>query len=189
MKKFDTYLQNVRISKARQFVKQGDSVLDIGSHYGVMFEKFQGLISKGIGIDPSINTFVERKNYKLIPGYFPDVCPPNEKYDVITMLAVLEHIPTDKQKQLAKDCAMFLNKGGRVIITVPSPQVDLVLDILTTLKIIDGMASDEHHGFKHEHYGFKPKDTLNIFDPSDFKLLHNESFQFGLNNLFVFEKI
>lgn len=182
MKKLDIYLQNVRISKARQFVKQGDVVLDIGSHDGVMFEKFQGLMSKGTGVDPSLTKVVEGSNYKLIPGYFPDVCTPGEKYDVITMLAVLEHIPTDKQKQLAKDCAAFLNKGGRVIITVPSPQVDMILDILTTLKIIDGMAI-------HEHYGFKPKDTLSIFDPSDFKLLHKESFQFGLNNLFVFEKI
>jgi len=181
MKKLDVYLQNVRISKAKQFVKSGDVVLDIGSHDGVMFEQFQGLIKKGVGIDPSLSKVINEKNYTLIPGFFPDVCPP-EKFDMITMLAVLEHIPTDKQKQLAKDCFMFLNKGGRVVITVPSPQVDMILDVLTSLKIIDGMAV-------HEHYGFKPKDTLNIFEASDFKLLHKESFQLGLNNLFVFEKI
>jgi len=182
MKKIDVYLQNVRISKARQFVKQGDNVLDIGSHDGVMFEQFQGLMNKGVGIDPSLPKVINEKNYTLIPGYFPDVCPEGIKYDVITMLAVLEHIPTEKQKQLATDCARFLNKGGRVIITVPSPQVDFILDVLTTLHIIDGMAI-------HEHYGFKPKDTLTIFSSTDFKLLHQESFQFGLNNFFVFEKI
>ncbi len=182
MKKIDIYLQNVRISKARQFVKQGDTVMDIGSNDGVMFEQFQGLMGKGVGIDPSLPKIINKKNYTLIPGYFPDVCPEGIKYDVITMLAVLEHIPSDKQKQLASDCAKFLNKGGRVVITVPSPQVDFILDVLTTLKIIDGMAI-------HEHYGFKPKDTLTIFSSTDFKLLHKESFQFGLNNLFVFEKI
>jgi 2-polyprenyl-3-methyl-5-hydroxy-6-metoxy-1,4-benzoquinol methylase len=182
MKKIDVYLQNVRISKARQFVKQGDTVLDIGSHDGVMFNQFQGLMGKGVGIDPSLEKVITEKNFTLIPGYFPDVCPDGIKYDVITMLAVLEHIPTDKQVQLANDCARYLNKGGRVVITVPSPQVDFILDVLTTLRIIDGMAI-------HEHYGFKPKDTLTIFGATDFKLLHQESFQFGLNNLFVFEKI
>ena len=182
MKKLDYYLQNVRISKARQFVRQGDSVLDIGSHDGVMFEKFQGLMKKGLGVDPTLQQEVEGKNFKLIPGYFPEACPPDEKYDVITMLAVLEHIPPEEQKKLAVNCAKYLNKGGRVVITVPSPQVDIILDVLTTLRIIDGMSI-------HEHYGFKPKDTLDIFSPEDFKLIRKESFQLGLNNLFVFEKI
>ena len=182
MKKIDIYLQNVRISKARQFVKQGDCVLDIGSHDGVMFGKFRGLISKGVGIDPSLPAIVDEKNYTLIPGYFPDVCPEGLKYDVITILAVLEHIPKARQIQLAKDCSRYLNKGGRVVLTVPSPQVDFILHLLTSLKIIDGMAI-------HEHYGFKPKETLTIFSSTYFKLIHKEVFQFGLNNLFVFEKI
>jgi 2-polyprenyl-3-methyl-5-hydroxy-6-metoxy-1,4-benzoquinol methylase len=182
MKKIDVYLQNVRIAKARKFVKQGDSVLDIGSHDGVMFGQFQGLMSKGVGIDPSLSAIVNEKNYTLIPGYFPDVCPKGSTYDVITILAVLEHIPKERQIQLAKDCALYLNKGGRVILTVPSPQVDFILQVLTSLKIIDGMAI-------HEHYGFKPKETLTIFSSAYFKLLYKEIFQFGLNNLFVFEKL
>jgi 2-polyprenyl-3-methyl-5-hydroxy-6-metoxy-1,4-benzoquinol methylase len=182
VKKIDIYLQSVRIAKARQFVNQGDTVLDIGSHDGVMFEQFKGWMGKGVGVDPSLEKVIEKDHYTLIPGYFPDVCPPGMTYDVITMLAVLEHIPSDKQKQLAVDCARYLNKGGRVVITVPSPQVDFILEVLTSLRIIDGMAI-------HEHYGFKPKDTLSIFAPPGFKLLHRETFQLGLNNFFVFEKL
>ncbi|MFI5221058.1 MAG: class I SAM-dependent methyltransferase [Bacteroidia bacterium] len=181
MKAIDIYLQNKRIEKAKQFIRQNDCVLDIGSHDGVMFEQFGNLMSKGIGVDPSLEKKIEKANYTLIPGYFPDVCPEGIKYDAITMLAVLEHIPHEKQIQLAKDCAKFLNTGGRVIITVPSPPVDFILDVLTTLRIIDGMAI-------HEHYGFKPKDTLKIFSEPEFKLLHHEIFQLGLNNFFVFEK-
>ena len=182
MKAIDIYLQNVRIGKARKFVRQGDTVLDIGSHDGVMFEQFGDWMSRGIGVDPSLEKKIDKNNYTLIPGYFPDVFSEEIKFDVITMLAVLEHIPPEKQIQLAKDCARFLNPKGRVIITVPSPQVDFILDVLTTLRIIDGMAI-------HEHYGFKPKDTLKIFSAPDFKLLHREIFQFGLKNFFVFEKL
>jgi hypothetical protein len=54
------------------------------------------------------------------------------------------------------------------------------LNILEKFKLIDGMQL-------HEHYGFKPSDTENIF-AKDFKLVCKKTFQLGLNNLFVFEK-
>lgn len=181
MKAIDRYLQKVRINKAKDFIKKGDTVLDIGSVDGVMFDALDGIISHGFGIDPTLKERVEKNNYTLIPGYFPEVSPSGQSYDVITMLAVLEHIPTELQKSLALNCFNYLKPGGRVIITVPSPQVDTILDILAKLKLIDGMSLEEH-------YGYKPGDTKEIFNESLFKLLVNKKFQLGLNNLFVFEK-
>lgn len=183
MKKLDIYLQNVRISKAKKFITKGSSVLDIGADDGIMFEKLSHLINLGVGIEPTINKIDNKGKYKIIPGYFPDALA-NENvplFDAITMLAVLEHVPTEEQKQLGENCAKYLKKGGKVIITVPSPQVDIILDILGKLKLIDGMQL-------HEHYGFKPSDTEKIF-AKDFKLVCKKTFQLGLNNLFVFEKI
>jgi hypothetical protein len=40
-----------------------------------------------------------------------------------------------------------------------------------------------------EHFGFEPKDTPRIFSNPRFKLITHTSFQLGLNNLFVFERI
>jgi hypothetical protein len=40
----------------------------------------------------------------------------------------------------------------------------------------------------HEHYGFVPAHTLRVFAEPDFRLLTHRKFQFGLNNLFVFER-
>jgi predicted SAM-dependent methyltransferase len=97
-------------------------------------------------------------------------------------LAVLEHIPTAQQSQLALNCHNYLLPKGRLIITVPSPQVDQILEILLKLKLIEGMSLEEH-------YGYKPEDTERIFAAPLFSLLHKEKFQLGLNNLFVFEKI
>jgi 2-polyprenyl-3-methyl-5-hydroxy-6-metoxy-1,4-benzoquinol methylase len=182
MKKLDVYLQDVRIKKAGKFIRKGDSVLDIGTHDGVIFRKLNKLITTGTGIDPALSQITKQDNYTLYPGYFPKACPPGITYDVITMLAVLEHLPAKEQLQLGSDCAQYLNKNGRVIITVPSPQVDRILEIFIKLRIIDGMDTDQH-------YGFEPENTLRIFDSRDFKLLYKERFQFGLNNLFVFEKI
>lgn len=181
MKAIDKYLQKVRISKAKKFIEKNFSVLDIGSVDGVMFEAWQGFISKGIGVDPTLQEVIKKDNYILYPGYFPEACPKEETFDAITLLAVLEHIPISQQEILAESCHQFLKPKGKLIITVPSPQVDIILAILTKLRLIDGMSLEEH-------YGFEPKHTPQIFCEPRFKLIHKSNFQLGLNNLFVFEK-
>jgi 2-polyprenyl-3-methyl-5-hydroxy-6-metoxy-1,4-benzoquinol methylase len=182
MKAIDKYLQRVRINKAKSFVRKGDTVLDIGSVDGVMFEAWKGYISKGVGIDPTLTEVISTELYTLYPGYFPQACPKGETYDIITLLAVLEHIPTQQQSELARSCYDYLKPKGRLIITVPSPQVDLILEVLTKLRLIDGMSLEEH-------FGFEPKDTTRIFAEPRFKLIKHANFQLGLNNLFVFERV
>lgn len=181
MKALDRYLQRVRINKAQRFVNKGNTVLDIGSVDGVMFKQWKNIIAGGIGIDPTLNKVISEENYTLYPGYFPEACPSGKTYDVITMLAVLEHIPTNQQESLAAGCYQYLKPGGKLIITVPSPQVDYILEVLTKLKLIDGMSLEEH-------FGFEPKDTERIFSKPRFHLIHKSKFQLGLNNIFVFER-
>ncbi|MBC7381372.1 MAG: methyltransferase domain-containing protein [Bacteroidia bacterium] len=182
MKALDRYLQKIRIQKAGKYIRKNDTVLDIGSVDGIMFESWRGLIGKSIGVDPTLKTKIETDLYTLYPGYFPEACPQNITFNAITLLAVLEHIPTSEQTRLAADCYNFLQPGGRLIITVPSPQVDTILSVLLKLRLIEGMSLEEH-------YGYKPSDTELIFSQPHFKLIHKRSFQFGLNNLFVFERV
>jgi hypothetical protein len=180
MKGFDRYLRNVRIAKARNFVKPGDTVIDVGCADGEMFESWSDLIAFGYGVDPIVEGRIDREGYSLFGGHFPDALPA-VKADVITMLAVIEHLPPAVQAQLSDACSEILNLGGRVVITVPSPQVDAILEVLQKLRMIDGMSIEEH-------YGFDPGRTPHLFPPPRFRLLNRKSFQFGLNNLFVFEK-
>ncbi|HXH17916.1 MAG TPA: methyltransferase domain-containing protein [Chitinophagales bacterium] len=178
----DKYLQNARINQARKFVRKNDVVLDIGAADGVMFEKWRGWIQRGFGIDPRLKHEIKTALYTLIPGYFPQVTPKELTFDVITMLAVIEHIPAAQQAMLAENCYKLLNEKGRIIITVPSPPVDAILDVLLKLRLLHGMSIEEH-------YGYKPEQTTQIFPSKYFRLIHQSTFQFGLNNLFVFEKI
>jgi len=78
-------------------------------------------------------------------------------------------------------CSRFLKPGGRLIITVPSPQVDFILKVLLALGLIDGMSVEEHHGYD-------VRETTNIFPPPEFRLVKHQRFQLGLNNLFVIER-
>ncbi len=160
MKSLDRYLREVRIAKARAFVRPGDVVVDVGCADGAMFDRLGATISHGYGIDPSLTEQREGPGYELYPGAFPDDLPPLH-CDVITMLAVLEHIPTAAQVALGEACHALLNPGGRVVITVPSPRVDQILAVLARLRLIDGMKVEEH-------YGFEPARTAGPIRPAAF---------------------
>ena len=180
MKALDRYLREVRIAKARRFVRAGDVVVDVGCADGIMFTRWADLIGQGYGVDPTLEQVIKHPGYTLYPGHFPDPLP-EVQCNVITMLAVLEHIPSQQQAELASVCSEMLLPGGRLVITVPSPRVDEILKALSILRLVDGMSVDEHYGFDVER-------TLELFAGPEFQLLHRSRFQLGLNNLFVFER-
>lgn len=180
MKKFDIYLQNVRIRKAAAFIREGDRVLDIGASDGELFQRV-AKISEGVGIEPHVTQKISRDRYTLLPGYFPEALQDDRKFDAVVMLAVVEHIPVETLKQMAVAIESRLNPAGRLIITVPDPKVDKILEVLLKFKIIDGMDVDEHYGYDFHQ-------TESIFAVGQMSLLKKKKFQLGLNNLFVFEK-
>jgi 2-polyprenyl-3-methyl-5-hydroxy-6-metoxy-1,4-benzoquinol methylase len=182
VKFLDRYLQSARIKRGRPFVKQGDVVVDVGCADGAMFREWQALIGRGVGVDPALDKHETGPNYELCPGNFPEAVPDDVQADLITMFAVLEHIPPERQAELAKACSAMLKPGGRIVATVPSPRVDSILHVLAALRLVDGIAV-------HEHYGFRPDKVPGIFPAPAYRLERWQRFQFGLNNLFVFEKV
>ena len=180
MKAIDLWLQRWRIGKAGHHVPHGSTVLDVGSYDGALFRQLHERIADGIGIDEEIEGSSQQEGFRLVMGRFPDDFT-DETFDLITMLAVLEHVPPDEQRLFAAACAKHLRPAGRLVITTPAPAVDMILDVLTFLRLIDGMSLEQH-------YGFKPADTPGIFAPAGFRLIARESFQLGLNHLFVFER-
>lgn len=183
MKKLDIFIQNQRIKQIKQYLPDNAYCLDIGAFKGELFESCKDKIVKGVGVEPLLKKPIKKKQYTIYPGYFPEALPSDMKmgFDVITMLAVLEHIPDKQHELFAQNCFKLLKKGGLLIITVPSLRVDMILKILGLFKLIDGMSLEEHHGFV-------PKQTKEIFDKKRFKLEVEKTFQLGLNNLFIFSK-
>lgn len=181
MKTVDRIIQYLRIRKIRPYIAHGARVLDIGCADGALFKQLKLLIREGVGIDPDLDQSVTMKNYRLIAGQFPKDLPDTQPFDVIIMLAVLEHIPPGHQEQLAKKCAQFLKPGGELVITIPSPKADRILSLLQFMRVIDGMSLEDH-------YGFDVNKTPSIFSVGGLTLVKSEKFQLGLNNLFVFKK-
>ena len=60
------------------------------------------------------------RRYRLVRGRFPADAPQRE-FDVITMLAVLEHVPDDALDEWIDACRSRLRPGGRVVVSIPSP--------------------------------------------------------------------
>ncbi len=153
-------------------------VLDIGAGEGSFLSFLSPHIRSGIGIDPILTTSIECETYTLIPGTFPHDFSTCDRFYVITLLAVVEHIPEAELSKVADTCWHYLKTGGRVIITVSHPFVDKILDVLKFFRIINGLSLEEHHGFN-------PEVLPNIFNR--WKLIRKERWELGCNYLFIFE--
>ena len=134
MKPLDQILQRWRIAKAIPHIPKGARPLDIGSSDGRLFKILGRRIKAGIGIDPLLSEPVACARYRLIPGRFPEGIPKSEKFNVITMLAVIEHFSEDLLRQCDRICSDLLLPSGYVIITVPSKYCDTILNVLKHLK-------------------------------------------------------
>lgn len=176
----DRAIQTWRIRRAGRFISNSARLLDIGCSDGALFRQLS-FLRDGVGIDPDLKSNLRLSNAELVAGFFPHDLPDQRGFDVITLLAVLEHMPAAEQAQTARNCFQHLNPGGKLIITVPSPMVDKILSVLKLLRLVDGMKTEQH-------YGYDVRLTPGIFGSAGLELVRSKQFQCGLNNLFVFHK-
>jgi 2-polyprenyl-3-methyl-5-hydroxy-6-metoxy-1,4-benzoquinol methylase len=180
VKPLDRLLQRWRIAKTRPFLSRGDRVLDVGSADGALFRELAWL-GPGVGIDPEVDPSAFPAHARPVRGVFPDDMPAAETFDAITMLAVLEHVPSDVQPRLARACADVLRPGGHLLVTVPSPLVDRILEVLLALRVLDGMETGQHFGYDVEQ-------TPVLFRAAGLVMVERRRFQLGLNHFFAFRK-
>lgn len=176
----DYFIQAWRMNVASRWIVQNSRVLDIGCHQGEFFEYLAGRIAPSIGIDPLLEKEGYRGHHEFLRLFLDDRLPfSGDSFDTVVLLATIEHM--QNKSVVARESFRLLRSGGRVVITVPSLMVDKILDVLVALRLVDGMSLEEHHGFK-------PDELPDIFKQAGFRVLVRKKFQFGLNNLFVFEK-
>lgn len=180
MKALDRALQDWRIGMARHWIPPAARVLDIGCADGVLARRIPG-IRDYVGLDPDAPPVAGRTGFQVVRGHFPADLPDRDPFDAITLLAVLEHIPQEAHLDFATACRDVLRPGGVLVLTVPGPAVDRILDLLKLLRVLDGMETGQH-------YGFDPARTGEPFAAAGFELVRHEKFQLGLNNLFVFRR-
>lgn len=176
----DRVLQRWRIAAAAAWIPAASRILDVGCGDGMLFRVLADRHRGGVGIDPTLTAETDSGSVRLIRGSFPDAVP-HGTFDVVTMLAVIEHLPVEVLAITGPTTAQALRPGGRAILTVPAPTVDRIVDLLVRLRLAEGMTL-------HEHHGFDPAGVPSLFVPHGFRLLHHRRFELGLNHLYVFER-
>jgi len=174
----DLLIQRIRVNKAKPHIPRGARLLDIGCADGHLLRELGPHVHDSVGIDPDA-TPKTAESYRIVRGDFPDDLHVDGPFDAITMLAVFEHFSEADRPRVVEACRRLLRPGGRVVITVPAPLVDRIVDVLRTLRLAHGMDIESHHGYD-------PDETARHF--SGFRVARHERFELGLNHLFVLER-
>ena len=174
MTPLDRALQCLRERAALPHIPASARLLDVGCADGTLLRAAAGVIREGIGIDPD----APAGDARLQRGRFPDDLAVDGTFDVITMLAVFEHFPDAARPRVVEAIRRLLRPGGRVILTVPAPVVDRIVDLLRALRLVHGMDIESHHGYR-------PEETPRHF--AGFRVVVHDTFELGLNHLYVLE--
>lgn len=119
-----------RIAAVLPHIPSGSRVLDVGCGDGELFRWLGNRLGLGIGIDPVLPGSIVGARYRLSKGRFPGDLPATlARFDVVTMLAVLEGVPVSEQVRLVAAGVRWLEPGGRLIFTaVPEAAASFPLE-------------------------------------------------------------
>ncbi|HUO86289.1 MAG TPA: class I SAM-dependent methyltransferase [Thermoanaerobaculia bacterium] len=74
----------------------------------------------------------------------PELPFPDRHLDVVTMLAVVEHLDPASLEVLFADIHRVLRPGGRLIVTTPASWSDGLLKLMARLRLVSAEEIDEH---------------------------------------------
>lgn len=170
-------LRWMRLQRVLPHIPKNSILLDVGCGRAAAFLKAVSLhVKQGFGVDFKVKdeeflniTTTQIKLDTHLP--FKDC-----SFDIVTMLAVLEHI--ENEQQILKEVYRVLIPGGKLIITVPSVWSQPVLEFLAyKLKIVS-----EAEIRDHKRYYNRQKLKTVLVEITGFQEFHHQYFQFGMNN-------
>jgi ubiquinone/menaquinone biosynthesis C-methylase UbiE len=183
----EKFLSEQRAKKANSIIPQSfrkGNILDIGCGSYPYFLTTTTFANK-FGIDPAVSTTeVEGVNLQKINIAKEKLPFKDNFFDVVTMLAVFEHIEKDRLNFLLNEINRVLKKGGMLIITTPAPWSDKLLHQMAKFGLI---SSEEIHDHKSHYSQAKIVDMISESNFNKDKI-KGGFFEVFLNMWFVAEK-
>ncbi len=177
-------LRKLRIRKVLPTIRRYSEchLLDVGCGWDYrLLKTIAPFVKTGVGIDYKVPES-ENGKIKTIKMVMADTLPFNaESFDVITLLAVLEHL-SDPQGMI-KEIARILKKNGRLVVTVPSKAAQPVLEFLSyRLKIINADEIKDHKKY------YNRDELKKMFSQTGMIMERHRYFQMGMNNFCIVKK-
>lgn len=146
----EVFLAKKRAQKAlglAEGINQG-RVLDIGCGNYPLFlvsSKFEVKIGIDKSLDKNLINKLSRKNMQLRNFDFKDRLPFRKIFfDLVTMLAVFEHLTKGKRLSLLKEVYRVLKPEGMFVMTTPSSVAEKFLPFLARLGLVSKIEIGEH---------------------------------------------
>jgi 2-polyprenyl-3-methyl-5-hydroxy-6-metoxy-1,4-benzoquinol methylase len=155
----EKFLQKLRFSKVINML-HGD-VLDFGGNEGELKQFVKGSYS------------IVNYDHSPMEG---------KEFDTIVLLAVIEHINVEEVYLIFQKLFKHLKKGGKIILTTPTPQSKWLLELLAALRILDKQNIEEH-----KHY-WNIKEIYDLAEMNGLRVEFYENFQLGFNQFAILVK-
>lgn len=177
---FDRLIQHIRFRKVLNLIPAGCVLADCGCGTGDFLRYAQARFGRGYGIETFIRDQKNGENFIFLEADLNKKIPlDNESVDVVTALAVIEHL--NSPEIFAQEIFRILKTGGHAVLTTPSPKARPLLEFLAyKIKIIS-----EKDIRDHKNYFDKRKLEL-LF--SEYANIEIRRFLFGLNTLLIVKK-
>jgi decaprenyl-phosphate phosphoribosyltransferase len=106
--------------KILQIKPEASSLLDIGAAAGLHLDIARSLGLECVGVEPSrqLAGVAQKAGHKVLLGGFPEVRPANQKFDIVLLSDVIEHV-SDPYALLAA-AKEHCNESGIVVVATPN---------------------------------------------------------------------
>lgn len=178
----DKVIKALRFNRIKKNIPAGSFVVDLGCGFrGDFLTALSGHIQKGLGLDLSVTKEkCSAGNIELKIGVVDKrLSIESESADVVTSLALIEHI--DDPKTFLAESYRILKPGGVLLLTTPSVKAKPLLEFLAfRLKIISEVEIADHKRY-YDLETLKKVLSQAGFEPRHINI---NAFQMGFN-LFV----
>jgi ubiquinone/menaquinone biosynthesis C-methylase UbiE len=174
-------LRWMRLKQIMPYIQDSSAILDVGCGKSAIFLKcIASRIKYGVGIDFKVDEDTEIANIQTQRLMLDSVLPfADASFDVVTMLAVLEHI--QNEQEILSEIYRVLVPNGRLILTVPSIWAQPVLEFLAyKLRVVS-----ESEIRDHKRYYTCEKLKQVLVHQIGFQKFTHRYFQFWMNNFCV----
>lgn len=159
-------------------------ILDVGCGPGPLIERLTQ-DCEYIGVDTGSGTiarlqarYPSQRFYNL--DIQVDLPPSNRAFETIAMMAVIEHL--ERPEEFFRLYVPLLERGGRIIITTPTPMGERLHSLLRKIKIAKSEVGDVHHHI------YRLDELVLMLQKHNFNVEEARRFEFGMNQLVIAKK-